>query len=86
MLKLVHFLPTAPGDYLSGALRIVLAENINRVCVNIPTVDDTTVENTESFYAKLSTEDLRVSLLPATAIITIVDDDQEESIGGIQSI
>ena len=52
--------------------------------MDIPIVNDSSVESTESFFAKLSTEDLRVSLLPATAIITIMDDDQEDSTGGMQ--
>ena len=51
--------------------------------MDIPIVNDSSVESTESFFAKLSTEDLRVSLLPATAIITIMDDDQEDSTGGV---
>ena len=84
LLACIHlcFSPTAPGDYLSGALRIVLTESANQICVNIPTVNDTAVESTETFFAKLSTDDLRISLLPATAIIFIVDDDKEESTGG----
>ena len=54
--------------------------------MRIPIVNDTTAEDTESFFAKLSTEDLRISLLPATAIVTILDDDNdEESTGGIYS-
>ena len=52
------------------------------MCVHIPIVNDTTAEGTESFFAKLSTEDLRISLLPATAIITILDDDEEARTGG----
>ena len=52
------------------------------MCVHIPIVNDTTVEGTENFFAKLSTEDLRISLLPATAVITILDDDDEEGSNG----
>ena len=48
------------------------------MCVHIPIANDAIAEDAETFFAKLSTQDLRISLLPATAIITIVDDDDEE--------
>ena len=70
----ICILPTAPGDYASGALRIVFTEK-ERVCVQIPILNDAIAEGTETFFAKLSTQDNRISLLPAIAIISVIDDE-----------
>ena len=45
------------------------------MCVQIPIVNDAIAEGTENFFAKLSTQDIRISLLPATAIINVIDDE-----------
>ena len=71
-------LHTAPDDYAGASLRIVFTEEDDDICTQIPIVNDMFAESTERFFATLATQDLRISLLPATASISIVDDDSDD--------
>ena len=52
-------------------------DSTDQQCVNVSTVADTALEEDETLFVVLSTNDLDVSINPATAAVTIIDNDSE---------
>lgn len=67
---------TAPDDYTAMEILLRFLPGTNESCgIMIPIIDDSVLENNETFDVVLSTADLAVSLNPASATVTIVDND-----------
>ena len=67
---------TAPNDYTSVENVLIFSPGINESCTTvIPIIDDSVLENDEVFSVMISTTDSDVSLDPASANVTIVDND-----------
>jgi len=47
------------------------------VCINTSIVDDTVVEEVESFTVSVSTTDTAVTISPSSATVIIIDNDGE---------
>ena len=76
-----YIVPTAPDDYASVENMLTFSPGINESCTTmIPIVDDSVLENNETFSVVLITADLDVSLDVASATITIVDNDSKTSL------
>ena len=68
--------PTAPDDYTSVENVLTFSPGVNESCTTIiPIVDDSVLESDEVFSVTLSTTDSDVSLDPASATVTILDND-----------
>ena len=68
--------PTAPDDYTSVENVLTFSPGVNESCTTVfPIVDDSVLESDEVFSVTLSTTDSDVSLDPASATVTILDND-----------
>ena len=74
MLPCVH--TTAPGDYISVQNLLTFMPGVNELCTTmIPILDDSFLEDNETFSVVLSAIDPAVSLDPASATVIIVDNE-----------
>lgn len=69
---------TAPDDYsaLQNLLTFTPGGNVSCMAV-VPIIDDAVLEDNQTFSVVLNTEDPNVLLDPASATVTIVDNDGE---------
>ena len=79
-----YIVPTAPDDYTSVEDVLTFSPGINESCTTIiPIVNDSVLENDETFSVVLITADLDVSLDLASATIAIVDNDSKTSFNSV---
>ena len=71
------FLLPAGSDYLSAAVEIELGPSVDRGCLDIDILDDSDVEDTETFEVRLESSDTEVEIMISTATVTILDNDSE---------
>ena len=75
------FLPPDPEDYVGSSFPLIFTSETGQntsVCVpagNIAIVNDTIVEEDETFSVQLTTIDTQIILSPQTGTATIIDDD-----------
>ena len=68
----------APDDYSAQQNPLTFTPGVNVSCATVvPIVDDAVLEDNQTFSVVLSTEDPNVSLDPASATVTIVNNDGE---------
>ena len=68
----------APDDYSALQSLLTFTPGVNVSCATVvPIIDDAVVEDNQTFNVVLSTEDPNVLLDPASATVTIVDNDGE---------
>ena len=69
---------TAGSDYNDPVVRTVtFGPDETSKTYPVPIVDDSNIENTETFTASLSTTESNVNIVDGTATVTIVDNDSE---------
>ena len=69
---------TAGSDYNDPVVTTVtFASGVTSATYPVPIVDDSTIEDTETFTASLSTTESNVNIGDGTATVTILDDDSE---------
>ena len=69
---------TAGSDYTQPVVTTVtFGPDQTSASYPVPIVDDSNIENTETFTASLSTTESNVNIGDDTATITILDDDSE---------
>ena len=56
---------------------LTFSADVDRVCRNVTTQDDTILEDDEEFTLTLTTTDGSVNLVPDLATVTIVDNDSK---------
>ena len=67
----------APGDYAQVFYLIAYSQSDReRKCINVTIIDDSLVENTETFTLSLLTEDASVSLIQSSLSVMIIDNDK----------
>ena len=82
----LFMVPTAPDDYTLVENVLTFSPGVNESCTTIiPIVDDSVLENDEVFSVTLSTTDSDVSLDPASATVTILDNDGK-TINSLQNV
>ena len=70
-------LPTDVSDYVEViSLKVVFSATVTRWYIQITINNDTLFEDDETFGVSLETDDSAVILMPDTATITIVDEDE----------
>ena len=75
------FLPPDPEDYVGGSFPLIFTNETDQntsVCIpagNIEIVNNTIVEEDETFSVQLITDDTQVILSPQNGTATIIDDD-----------
>ena len=74
--NVVGFSP-APGDYISVAEDLTFSADVDRVCRNVTTEDDTILEDDEEFTLTLTTTDGSVNLAPDQATVAIIGNDSK---------
>ena len=62
-----------PEDYLNQFVTRTLSPNLNRQCINITIIQDTVVEDQESFLVRLSSNDPSAALTLTSAEVFIAD-------------
>ena len=68
----------APDDYSALQNLLTFTPGVNVSCTTVvPIIDDAVLEDNQTFSIVLSTEDPDVLLDPASAIVTIIDNDGE---------
>ena len=73
-LCLHHDYVTAPSDYGTTDVDFVFGPGVDRVCANVPIVNDDIFEGVENFFASLTTSDSAVTLSPDEAEVIILED------------
>ena len=69
---------TAGSDYIDPVVTTVtFGPDVTSASYPVPIVDDSNIENTETFTASLSTTESNVNIGDDTATVTILDDDSE---------
>ena len=69
---------TAGSDYYNPVVTTVtFGSGVTRATYPVPIVNDSTIEDTETFTASLSTTESNVNIGDDTATVTILDDDSE---------
>ena len=69
-------LTTAPGDFTAVQNLLAFMLGVNELCTTvIPILDDSFLEDNETFSVVLSAIDQAVSLDPASATVIIVDNE-----------
>ena len=72
------FSSTVGSDYTQpGVTTVTFGPNQMSASYPVPIVDDSDIEDTETFTATLSTTETNVNIGDDTATITILDDDSE---------
>ena len=71
-VALLLFFP-GPSDYGSVSIQLEFDENNRRQCVQIPIVNDTTIEDTEVFFIILSSPEGNVQITTGNATVHIAD-------------
>ena len=66
----------APGDYDAAVEILIFSASVNRICINVSSVQDDILEEDEDFTLTLTTTDGSVDLNPDEATVTIIDDDR----------
>ena len=74
--NVVGFSP-APGDYITVVEDLTFSADVDRVCRNVTSQDDTILEDDEEFTLTLTTTDGSVNLAPDQATFTIIDNDSK---------
>ena len=68
----------APDDYSVLQNPLTFTPGVNVSCTTVvPIIDDTVLEDNQTFNVVLSTEDSKVLVDPASATVTIIDNDGE---------
>ena len=67
--------PAAPGDYTSTSGTITFGPGTVEQNITIPIINDLRLELDETFTVQLMNPPPRVTLNPAQATVTIIDDD-----------
>ena len=78
VVHVYHFLPPATDDYTSVSMTLVFNSGTITHNVMITIVDDTTVEDTESFTVSLTTGDRAVTLAPESTTVNIQDENDSK--------
>ena len=69
---------TAGSDYNDPVVTtVIFGPGVTRATYPVPIVDDSNMEDTETFTASLSTTESNVDIGDGTATVTILDDDSE---------
>ena len=71
------FSSTAGSDYTHGVTTVTFGPDVTSASHSVPILDDSNIEDTETFTATLSTTESNVNIGDDTATITILDDDSE---------
>jgi len=70
--------PLDGDDFIGGSFsRFVDTSSSRMVCINTSIVDDTVVEEVESFTVSVSTTDTAVTISPSSATVIIIANDGE---------
>lgn len=70
--------PLDGDDFIGGSFsRSVDTSSSRMVCINTSIIDDTVVEEVESFTVSVSTTDTAVTISPSSATVIIIDNDGE---------
>ncbi len=69
----------AESDFIGANTLLLFLPGVSELCINITIIRDTTLENNEQLFVLLSTSDLHVDLAPASAVVTVSDNDGEGS-------
>ena len=78
---------TDGSDYNDPVANTVTFESgVTRATYPVPIVDDSNIENTETFTASLSTTEANVNIVEDTATVTILDNDSELLVWGAQPV
>ena len=74
---------TAGSDYNDPVVNTVtFASGVTRATYPVPIVDDSNIEDTETFTASLSTTEANVNIVDGAATVTILDIDSELLVWG----
>ena len=77
LIDLYVFLATGGGiDFMAETVKLTFSRTIIRAYKVISIIDDGIFENDETFSHRIQTDDPAAILDPATATVTIVDDDE----------
>ncbi|HZY42098.1 MAG TPA: Calx-beta domain-containing protein, partial [Anaerolineae bacterium] len=67
---------TAPGDYVAATDTLTFTPGVTQLAFSVSIVNDALIENNETFSVTLSNPGSATLGSPASALVTIVDDDQ----------
>lgn len=62
-------------DFSAMLTSLRFSSSVSQQCINVSITDDAELENDEMFSVNISTSDTAVSLNPASALVTISDND-----------
>lgn len=83
---LSSFLPSTAGEDYSATAGDLIFQPANasqQLCIAILLLQNTAVENSETFSVQLTTEDPQVTIIPNTSTVTILDDDGTNKPGNV---
>ena len=83
---LSSFLPSTAGEDYSATAGDLIFQPANasqQLCIAILLLQNTAVENIETFSVQLTTEDPQVTIIPNTSTVTILDDDGTNKPGNV---
>jgi len=69
--------PLDGDDFIGGSFSRFVDTSSSMVCINTSIIDDTVVEEVESFTVSVSTTDTAVTISPSSATVIIIDNDGE---------
>ena len=77
MNSCIAFQLTADNDFTSTTIELEFQPMSTRVCGNISILEDSRLENSETFSVEVNTTDQAVVLNPMMAIVSIADNDSK---------